>query len=71
MRVPKEWHLVMRSMGKCLRITAVFTKDDEANAFMKQHSEETVIAASRDLILMANKYDLGEEFADMLKEKNS
>lgn len=52
--------LYIRSMGKLLRITAAFTNDDEANAYMSRHRDEGVVCVTRSgLILLANLYDKG------------
>lgn len=52
--------VLIRSMGKALRITAWFTSDDAANDYMKKHPDEAVIAVTQDgLVLLANKYDHG------------
>jgi hypothetical protein len=52
--------LLMRSMGKTFRITAIATSDEEANAHMARHDEEACIACFGPFVLMANKYDPGK-----------
>jgi len=51
--------LYVRSMGKLLRITAIFTTDDDANAHSAQ-SNDAVMAVFGPFILMADKGDKGE-----------
>ena len=48
------------SMGKKFRITAWFANDDDANAYIENHRDEGVIAATGGLILLANMYDPGK-----------
>lgn len=50
--------LLIRSMGKALRVTAIADNDDDANAHMER-SDDAVIAAFGPFVLMANKYDKG------------
>ena len=51
--------MYVRSMGKALRITAIFHMADEANAYLDKHTDEAVIAVIGDYILIANVYDKG------------
>lgn len=51
--------LLIRSMGKNLRVTAIATTDDEANEYLRRHKDEAVIACFGPFVLMANKYDKG------------
>lgn len=51
--------LYIRSMGKSLRIIAIATSDDEANAFMEHNDGAAVIACFGPFVLMADKYDRG------------
>lgn len=48
------------SMGKRLRVTAIFTDDAEANDHMAR-SDDAVIAYHAPFILLANKYDSGQK----------
>lgn len=52
--------LYIRSMGKALRIVAMFTSDDAANDYMARHDTAAVVAVLRNgCILLADKYDTG------------
>jgi len=57
-------HLYVRSMGKALRVTAIFTTDDEANAYMKRNRDDAVVACIGNLVLLAEKYDRGVQIID-------
>lgn len=52
--------LYIHSMGKRLRITAIFHSDADAIAYLKRHSDEGVIAAFDPYVFIANIYDHGE-----------
>jgi hypothetical protein len=63
----KKLELYVRSMGKLLKVEAVF-KDtswgtEHANALMAKHSELAVVAATEGLILLADKHDQGSKEA--------
>lgn len=58
-----EW-LYVRSMGKALRITAIFTNDDDANRFMERNPDDAVVACFAGLVFLARKYDRGVTIAD-------
>jgi hypothetical protein len=58
-KMKDEHHLYIRSMGKALRVTAWFTDDDAANAWMERNSGHGVVAVLDGLILVANIYDQG------------
>ena len=51
--------LYVFSMGKKLRVTAIFDNADEANAHMERHRDDAVIAVFGAFIFLANKYDKG------------
>lgn len=51
--------LYVRSMGKLLRVTAVFTSDQEANSFMAKNNSQGIVACFGPYILLANVYDTG------------
>jgi hypothetical protein len=51
--------LYVRSMGKALRVTAIFTSADEANVYMATHSDQAVVAEFAPFVLIANVYDPG------------
>jgi hypothetical protein len=44
MKFNKNQHLTIASMGKLFSVTAIFTDDNKANAYMKTHSDEACIA---------------------------
>jgi len=51
-------NLIIRSMGKSLRVTAIFDNDDDANKHMEK-TEDAVIAVVGPYVFLANKYDKG------------
>ncbi len=54
--------LFVRSMGRLLRVTALFDSTDEANAYMEKHKDQAVVAeipATPLVILLANVHDKG------------
>lgn len=52
--------LYVRTMGKALKVTALFTSDDDANEFMaKPGNEDAVVAVIAGVVMLANKYDHG------------
>jgi hypothetical protein len=55
--------LFIYSMGKRLRITAMFTDVQEANSYMEAHNEASVIAEFKPFIFIADRFDLGERKA--------
>lgn len=55
---PEEVYLY--SMGKRLRLTAIFDNDDDANAHMEK-SNDAVVACFGPFILCADKYDQGQK----------
>ncbi len=59
MRLKAEEMLYVRSMGKLLRVTAVFRTDAEANAHMEKHRDEGLVAEFGELRLIAHLYDQG------------
>ena len=59
MRLKEDQKLYLYSMGKRLRITAIFHSDDEANAYMEKNGDEAVIAVADPYVFIANKYDKG------------
>jgi hypothetical protein len=52
--------LYIWSMGKCLKVTAIFTDVDECNNHCAK-SYDAVIAVSGDFIFCANRGDAGEK----------
>ena len=59
MRLKSTHHLYVRSMRKLLKVTAIFTDDDAANAYMATHRDEGVVAVMGEFILVANLHDHG------------
>jgi hypothetical protein len=59
MKLKPEHMLYVRSMGKALRVTAIFTNHDEANTYMDTHRDEGCVAVFGSLVLLANLYDQG------------
>ena len=59
----KEQDFSIRSMGKRLRVTAIFDNDDEANQHMASHPSDAVVACLGPFVLLADKYDKGETAA--------
>jgi hypothetical protein len=53
--------IYVRSMGKALRITAMFNNDADANAYMEKNKDEAVIAVIEDIVFLANVHDKGEK----------
>lgn len=52
--------LYVRSMGKLLRVTAIFTDDDAANEHMdKSTNNDAVVAVFGGVVLLADKNDYG------------
>lgn len=59
MRLNPDQIMYVRSMGKALRVTAIFTNDDDANNYMRRNKDEAVIACFEPFVLLANVYDKG------------
>lgn len=51
--------IYVRSMGKALRVTALFDNDVEANAWMARHDDDAVVACWGHLVVLADKHDYG------------
>ena len=64
MKLAPEQIMYVRSMGKALRVVAIFRTDDEANAFMEKNRDTGVVAVFGDLVLVANLYDKGVKIED-------
>lgn len=58
MRIPNQYDLYLRSMGKALRITAIFDDEGAANRHMTS-SNDAVIAKIGRYIFLADKGDMG------------
>ena len=59
MKFKPEQMLYVRSMGKLLRITAIFSDVAEANKYMENHRDEGLVAEFAPFLLIANLYDPG------------
>lgn len=55
-----EQSVYVRSMGKLLQITAIWSTDAEANADLEKHRDDAVVACFGPYVLLANKYDDGK-----------
>lgn len=55
--------LYVRSMGKLLRVTAMFDNDADANKFMAKNDGHSVVACFGPYVLLANVYDTGLQVA--------
>ena len=53
-------HFYIRSMGKLLRVTGIFTSDEEANNYMEKHDSAAVVAVCGGFVFLAHKWDKGE-----------
>lgn len=63
-RIEKHQTIYVRSMGKALRVTAMFTNDAEANSYMEKNPDEGVIAEIQGVIFLANAHDYGAKITD-------
>jgi hypothetical protein len=54
-----ENRLYIRSMGKLLRVTAIFDTVQAANLHMQRHREQAVVAEIGTVILLADVHDRG------------
>lgn len=53
----KDEYFYMYSMGKKIRVWAIFTDDSEANIFMEKNDRMAVISCFGKFIFIADKYD--------------
>ena len=53
--------MYVRSMGKLLLVTALFTDDDAANRWMERNPDHGVIAVYGDVVFLAHLHDKGLE----------
>lgn len=60
MKMHADQLLQIFSMGKRLRVTAIFHSDAEANAYMEKHPDEGVLASFDPYVFLANMHDKGE-----------
>jgi hypothetical protein len=60
-KLKEDQKLFIYSMGKKIRVTAIFHDDAEANKYMERHKDEGVIACFTPYVFIANVYDLGQE----------
>jgi hypothetical protein len=60
MRLDPDRHwLYVRSMGKALRVTAIWTDVDSTNHYLAAHPDQGCVAEFGPFILIANLYDPG------------
>lgn len=59
MRLNDQQTMYVRSMGKALRVTAIYDNDDDANAHMEKNHDDAVIAVFGKYVFLANRYDRG------------
>lgn len=65
MKIKKEQTLYVRSMGKALKVTAMFYNEDpdaltkEINSYSEKHRDEGLVSIINDFALMAHMYDHG------------
>lgn len=56
--IAKEGEILwIYSMGKRFQVRAIFTNDDSANNYMRQHEETACIACFGPFVIIANKYE--------------
>jgi len=61
MKLKNDQFLFIYSMGKRLRVTAIFHSDNDANAYLEKNRDEGVIASYGPYVLVASLYDRGCE----------
>jgi hypothetical protein len=59
MRLKDEQLFYIHSMGKRIRITAIFHDVNDTNAYLTSHKDEGVIAEFKPYVFVANLYDSG------------
>lgn len=59
-RLPDDTLIHIRALGRDVRVTAVFTDDATANAYMAQRPNEGVVAEVASLVFIANIHDRGK-----------
>ena len=53
--------LYVRSMGKSLKVTAIFDNDDDANKHISRaDNNDAVVCVAGNLVILADVYDKGE-----------
>ena len=57
----KDEFLYIFSMGKKLRITAIFSNDADANSHMEKNQDDAVIACFEPFVFLANRHDRGTQ----------
>ena len=67
MRLTETQTMYVRSMGKALRVTAIFDNDDAANAHMAKNDEDAVVAVFGKFVLLANRCDRGVDIRELSK----
>lgn len=67
MKLADHQAIYVRSMGKALRVTAMFTDVAEANQYMEKNLDDGVIAEYGGVIFLANVYDTGVKIEGEMK----
>ncbi|WP_414463340.1 hypothetical protein [Hyphomicrobium sp. DY-1] len=57
--LPDHTRIYVSTMGKAVRVTAIFANDNAANAHLALNPDEGVISEIGDVIFIANVNDLG------------
>lgn len=65
MKLKPEQVLYVQSMGKALRVTAIFDNPSDANHYMARNKDEAVVAELGTMVLIANVYDKGARWAKL------
>ena len=71
MKLNKTEIVYVRSMGKALRVTGIFTSDEDANKYLEKNKDEGIIAQFGVFIFTANYYDRGVTLAELKNASNS
>lgn len=58
MKLDKHQKVYVRSMGKLLEVTAIFTDDKKANKYQENNKDQGVIACYGDAVFIANLYSV-------------
>ena len=64
MRLKKQQILYVRSMGKALKVTAIFTGVDECNQYCEKNRDEGLVAEFGKYLFVANLYDQGTKIKE-------
>tara|TARA_R110000772_G_scaffold262220_1_gene381192 strand:+ start:398 stop:709 length:312 start_codon:yes stop_codon:yes gene_type:complete len=59
---------ILKSMGKWLKVTGIFTSDEDANKWLENNKDNGVIACFDNIVITAHMYDKGQNVT--IKELN-